>query len=272
MTLETAADARRVLDHSRTEYQRLLAYLEQLPADGWTEQSACGEWPVYRVVSHLGSQAQIHGLRLQAGLRGDQPMTDEQRNAVWDHFNSLKPAEMLTAFRRTNDDYVRLGGTLSDVELGKSIPWNTPEPTPPVIAIVGRLNEQVLHAWDIEWARNREATLAPLGLTDLLELNVSPARLSGLVKTERAVGLAGKTIQFVLREPDAAAHLQLEPSGVEGFLGRADAPDLTVELPTEAFIRFVWGRYDLAAGLSNGQAKLSKPELAEDLQRLFPGR
>ena len=50
MSLETVADARRVAHLSRAEYQDLLAYLERLPAAGWTEQSACADWRVYQVV------------------------------------------------------------------------------------------------------------------------------------------------------------------------------------------------------------------------------
>jgi uncharacterized protein (TIGR03083 family) len=272
MTLQTAEDARRVLDRSRAEYKRLLGYLEHLPAAGWTEQSACAEWQVYRVVSHLGSQAQIHAIRLEAGLRGDRPMTDEQRNEVWDHFNSLKPDEMLPAFRRTNDEYFKVADSLTDEELGRSIPWNRPEPAPVVNAVVGRLNEQVLHAWDIEWARNRQATLAPEPLPDLLEHNISPARLSGLVKPDRAPELDGKIIGFLIRPPSVAAHLQVDSAGAKGAIGRAETPDVTLHLPTEAFIRLLWGRYDLDAGLKSGQVKIDHPELAEELHRLFPGR
>ena len=40
MSLETVDDARRVAGLSRAEYENLLAYLERLPAAGWTEQSA----------------------------------------------------------------------------------------------------------------------------------------------------------------------------------------------------------------------------------------
>jgi hypothetical protein len=47
---------------------------------------------------------------------------------------------------------------------------------------------------------------------------------------------------------------------------------LTVELQSEAFIRLLWGRYDVRTGLSSGQLRLSRPELAEALPALFPGR
>ena len=45
-----------------------------------------------------------------------------------------------------------------------------------------------------------------------------------------------------------------------------------MELPAEAFLRLIWGRYDVADGVLSGQLILSQPELARDLQALFPGR
>ena len=271
MSLETVDDARRLLRLSHAEYDRLMADLEQLPPEGWTEQSACADWKVYQVVSHIGSQPKIEAGVLAAGLRGAPPMNDEQRKAIWAHFDSLKPNEVLPEFRQGNEEFYRLADSLTDDELGRSVPWIF-GPAPVATVLGGRLNEQVLHAWDIRWARDKGATLSPETLPDLLEVNLNPARLGGLVKPERAERLAGKTIQFVLSRPEAAANLQLRPDGVQGGQGRAASPDLTVELPAEAFIRLLWGRYDVPAGLRSGQLKLSKPDLAEPLQALFPGR
>src|SRR5438874_7272016 len=95
MSLETADDARRVARLSRAEYEDLLGYLEKLPPAGWTEQSACSDWQVYQVVSHIGSQPEIHAGTLNAALRGTPPMTDEQRKAIWTRFDAMKPEDVL---------------------------------------------------------------------------------------------------------------------------------------------------------------------------------
>ena len=271
MSLESADDARRIGGLSRAEYDRLLAYLERLEPDGWTEQSACSDWQVYQVVSHIGSQPLIIAGVLEAGLRGAESMTDELRKAIWAHWDSLDPAAILPEFRRSNDDYFRLTNSLTDDELSRSIPWFT-GPSPVATVLAGRLNEQVLHAWDVIWARDKQATLSPEPVPELLELNLTPTRLGGLAKPERAEQLAGKTIELRLSQPAANATLRVRADGVEATQSPADRPDLTAELPTEALVRLLWGRYDVPAGLSSGQLKLSQPDLAGPLQALFPGR
>jgi hypothetical protein len=151
------------------------------------------------------------------------------------------------------------------------MPWlGGNQPVANVLA--SRLNEQTLHDWDIRWARDKQAGLNPPSVPILLELNLTPSRIGGLTKPERAPQLAGRTIQFLLSQPDGAATLQLQPDGVKASQGRAASADLTVELPAEAFVRLVWGRYDVPGGLRAGQLKLSRPDLAEQLQALFPGR
>ena len=271
MSLETADDARRISRLSRAEYDRLLGYLESLEPEGWTEQSAARDWRVYRVVSHIGSQPRIIAGVLEAGLRGAAPMTDEQRKAIWAHWDSLGPKEILPEFRRSNDDYFTLTDSLTDDELSRTIPWFTGS-SPVATVLAGRLNEQVLHAWDVAWARDKQATLSPEAVPELLELNLTPTRMGGLAKPERAEQLAGKTIQFRLSQPKGVATLRVRPDGVEATRSPVNAPDLTAELPTEAFVRLLWGRYDVPARLRSGQLKISQPELAELLQALFPGR
>jgi uncharacterized protein (TIGR03083 family) len=271
MSFETADDARRVSRLSRTEYDRLLAYLDRLEPAGWTEPSACADWQVYQVVSHLGSQPRITGAAILAGLRGEPPMTDEERRAIWDHFDGLRPDEVLPEFRRANAEYYRLLASLTDDELGRTIPWIA-GPAPLANVLANRLNEQVLHAWDIYWARDKEATLSSAAVEDLLDLNLTPARLGGLVKPDRAERLVDKTIEFHLRDPERWATLDLRGDAVAGSWDRADEPEVTVELPAEAFLRLIWGRYDVADGVLSGQLILSQPELARDLRALFPGR
>jgi uncharacterized protein (TIGR03083 family) len=271
MSLETIEDARRVRRLSRAEYDDLLLYLERLPAEGWTEQSACDDWQVYQVASHIASGQKINRARFETGLRGAPPMTDEQRKAIWDHYDSLKPDEMLKAFRDGNDEYFELVDSLGDDELGRTVEWFF-GPIPVATALTLRLNEQALHAWDIHSARDKQATISPAAVPDLLENVLTPTSLGGLVKPERAERLQGKTIEFVLKQPDGAATLELRPDGVTGSQCRTDDADLTAELRSEAFVRLLWGRYDVARGLRSDELELSEPDLAGQLQALFPGR
>ena len=271
MSLETAEDARRVTRLMRVEYDRLLGYLAALEPEGWEEQSACAEWPVRQVVSHIGSQPLIHGAMLEANLRGAEPMTDEQRRAIWDRFDSLGPDELLRELRQGNEEYFRLIASLTDEQLGATISGFA-GPAPVATYLAGRLNELVIHAWDIVWARDMAATLASDAVPDLVGLNLTPTRLAGLVKPDRSERLVDKTVEFHLRDPEGFVTLRLARDNVEALEAEADDPDLRAELAAEVFVRLLWGRYDVAAGVLGGQLILSQPALAQPLQALFPGR
>jgi uncharacterized protein (TIGR03083 family) len=269
MSLDTIDDARRVLRLSRAEYDALLAYLQQLPPAGWTEQSACAEWKVYQVVSHIGWQPEIIGAMLKAGLRGSPAMTDDQRKAIWARFDAMQPDEVLPALKANNDAFVALTDSLSEAELGQTIPWIF-GPAPLASVLASRLNEQALHAWDITSVHEKQAKLTPAAVPDLVAANV-PARVGRLAQPTQAEALVGKTIQVRYTQPGGSASLKVDKDSVGATPGQADAPDLTVELPAEALVRLIWGRYDVTAGVKSGEVKLSRPDLADSLQKLFPG-
>lgn len=272
MSLVSAADARRIIELSRAEYDGLVAYLEALPPEGWTEQSAASEWQVYQVVSHIGSQPAIHGGMIRSGLRGQPPMTQDDRLAIWGRFDAMSPEEVFPAFRVNNDAFIALVDSFSEAELGAEMPWLGGSDAPVASVLASRLNEQVLHVWDIKYARDRTVKLTAGAAPDLLDLNLTPGRLGGLVKVDQAPLLAGKTIQFLLSDPRVAVALKLGEAGAEASFGKVADADLTAELSCEGMVRLLWGRYDVAAGLAAGELKLSDPTLAETLQALLPGR
>jgi uncharacterized protein (TIGR03083 family) len=272
MSLESAADARRIADLSRAEYEGLVGYLEQLPDEAWTEQSACSDWQVYQAVSHIGSQPAIHVGMIQAGLRGAPPQTNEDRQAIWGRFDAMAPLEVLPAFKANNDAFVALVDSLSETELGGSMPWIGGRTAPVAEVLASRLNEQVLHVWDVKWARDKGVRLTAAAVPDLLALNLTPFRLGGMAKPAQAPGLVGKTIQFVLSDPDGAVALKVAEDGVQATPGKVESADLTAELSSEELVRLVWGRYDVAEGVRSGRLRLSDPSLADALQALFPGR
>ncbi|MCC7371155.1 MAG: maleylpyruvate isomerase family mycothiol-dependent enzyme [Chloroflexi bacterium] len=271
MSLETVADARRMIELSRAEYDGLVAYLEALPPEGWTEQSAAADWQVYQVVSHIGSQPAIHGGMIRAGLLGEPPMTDADRRAIWDRFDAMTPEEVYPAFRANNEAFIAMADALTEEQLGASMPW-LGGPAPLATVLAGRLNEQALHAWDIRQAHDSSVKLTAAAVPDLLELNLTPGRLGGLVKPDQAPALVGKAIQFLLTDPTGALVLTIGETRVAATDGQTAAPNLTVTLPTEAMVRLLWGRCNVAAGISSGELTISEPSLAAALQALLPGR
>jgi uncharacterized protein (TIGR03083 family) len=226
---------------------------------------------VYQVASHLGSGPRIAIGVLQPGLRGAEPMTDEQRQAVWGYFDGLQPEQMLSAFQQANDAFFQLLDSLTDEELSREVFWIGSE-VPVATVFAGRLNEQTLHAWDIHWARDKQAHLYPAAVPDVLAFNLRPWTIGRLAQPGRAEQLVGKTIQVQHSQPDGTVSMEIRSDGVTTADGPAASPDVTVQLPSEALVRLIWGRYDVRAGQQSGELQLSQPDLAAPLQALFPGR
>jgi uncharacterized protein (TIGR03083 family) len=272
MSLVTVADAKRLSQLSNAEYAKLVAYLEALPPEGWTEQSAASEWKVYQAVSHIGSQPAIIGGMVKSGLRGEPEMTQDDRLAIWGRFDAMSPEEVFPAFKANNEAFIAMVDSLTDDELGSSMPWLGGSTAPVATVLAGRLNEQALHVWDIVWARDKSVTLTAAAVPDLLDLNLTPGRLGSMVKPDAAPQLVGKTIQFLLSDPRVAVALKIGEKGAEASFGKVDNADLTAELSCEGMVRLIWGRFDVAGGLADGSLKLSDPSLAAALQALVPGR
>ena len=57
----------------RHSHDRLRASVQSLGSDQLAQRSYPSEWTIAQVLSHLGSQAEIFGLILQAGLAGQEP-------------------------------------------------------------------------------------------------------------------------------------------------------------------------------------------------------
>ncbi len=53
------------------ETHRLEDYLTSLSKDAWTHPTACSEWCVADVVSHLASNSKSGALRIRRALEGD---------------------------------------------------------------------------------------------------------------------------------------------------------------------------------------------------------
>ena len=134
----------------------------------WPE-SMCSEWSVARVLSHLGSGAEIGLATLEASIVGGEVPGGEAMSAIWDRWNAWSPREMATGFaesdRRLVEAFERLTAQQLD-ELRVRLPF-LPEPVDVATSAGFRLGEHALHTWDVLAALDPAATLAP-DATELL--------------------------------------------------------------------------------------------------------
>jgi uncharacterized protein (TIGR03083 family) len=252
MTLESSPDPWiRALRHS---HEVLRTAVEPLDAEQLRQPSYASEWSIAQVLSHLGSQAEIFSLFIDAGLTGQEPPGRDDFLPIWDSWNNRDPqaqaADGLHADRITlerfeslsDEDRARLrlsafGNDLDVTELARM-----------------RLSEHALHTWDVTVALDPAVTLAPdvaaLLLDSLADLAARVGKADGKERKLR-VTTSDPDRRFIL---ETGENITLTP-GADGDPG---LPEL--RLPTEALVRMVCGRLD-----PQGDPVL------DDVRQVFPG-
>lgn len=221
--------------------------------------SYASEWSIADVLSHLGSGAVILRRRLDDALAG-KDMPDDFAPSVWDEWNAKSPrAKADDALAADADAVVRLESLTAD-ERSTLVVAVGPLQLDATAFVALRLNEHVLHTWDVAVALDPSATLpsdpAALCVDNLGLIARYTAKPDG---TQR-------TITVRTTDPARSFAITLDPDSVS-FGPAAEPDDGDVVLPAEAFVRLVYGRLDTGhtpAGVT-GEATL------DELRRVFPG-
>jgi hypothetical protein len=123
-----------------------------------------------------------------------------------------------------------------------------------------RLNEHVLHTWDIRVARDPSAVLPPDATALVVDSLDLIARFTG-----KPTGRA-RTFTVETDEPSRTFIIDLAPDAVTFTSAASDRePDLRVS--SEAFIRLVYGRLDP----DHTPAIQGDPDVLDELRLVFPG-
>ena len=231
---------------------------------GTVAKQAAAEWSIAQVSSHLGSQADIFGHFLQAGLTGSAAPGADVFAPIWDKWNALAPLDQVTQSMAVNGEFVtRLEQLPADVRATFALSLFGIQLD---LAGLGslRLGEHALHTWDVAVALDPHAVL-PGDVVELLvdNLEQTAARASN---AQEGVG----PVQIATTSPERRFQLELHPNVVlaphptdsETADGDAD-----LRIPAEALIRLVYGRLDpdhTPAGLA-GDGRLDRLRFA------FPG-
>ncbi len=218
-------------------------------------------WTIADVLGHLGSQAEIFSLFIDAGIEGTEPPSTESFGPIWDAWNA-KSAEAKAADSLAADSYLlerfeamsadqlaqfelNLFGMVVDAERLLSM----------------RLGEHALHSWDVAVVFDRDAVLD----ADATELLVDG--LGALVSRTGQPESEPQSVSVVASSP--ARRFVLDTSAVSLEFGEAAAGSPQLELSSEALIRLVYGRLD-DRHLGVLAPKSSGTELAR-LRTIFPG-
>ena len=256
--METSPDA--WIGALRHSHDRLQALVEPLDPGQLKQRSYASEWSIAQVLSHLGSQAEIFGLFLEAGLTRQDPPGREEFGPIWDTWNAKDPqAQASDALRADAATLERFESLDADQRARWRLKLFGRDSDLTGLARM-RLGEHAVHSWDIAVALDPAAALEPDAVALLID-TVGPL-------ATRAGKPDGEQRRVRISTTDPERHLILE-TGTAITLTPADADDAPVDLrlPAEALIRLVYGRLgpDHTPPLEAGDVDL------DELRRLFPG-
>jgi uncharacterized protein (TIGR03083 family) len=245
----------------RRSQDRLAALAGGLDAAGRRAPSYDTEWNIAQVFSHLGSQAEIFGLLLDAGLSGGDAPGPDSFPPIWDAWNARSPEDQVADSVAANEEFVARLESLDDTQ------WSSFE-----LAAFGmqldavkflrlRLPEHAIHTWDVAVTLDPSATVA----SDAVELIVD-----GLGDMVARVGRPRDepaTLEVSTTAPERSFALVTNGVALEPWSARDVAGSL--QLSSEELLRLVYGRLD------PGHARTVRLEASgitvDDLRAMFPG-
>jgi uncharacterized protein (TIGR03083 family) len=217
----------------------LRALVEPLDVRRLQEPSYASEWSIAQVLSHLGSQAEIFGLFLDAGLSGQDPPGRDAFAPIWDAWNARSPQAQADDALQADKTVVERFESL-DAEQRERLHlelFGTAFDTTGLARM--RLGEHALHTWDVAVAMNPAATVAPEAVALLVDtLDQLVARTGKPDGRERRVHVStsGPNLDFTL---EIGETVTLRAAETDESL-----PQL--RLPAESLVRLVYGRLDPA--------------------------
>jgi uncharacterized protein (TIGR03083 family) len=265
-----APDYRQIVDAVRDEFEMLDRYLGALAPERWRGPTACTEWNLTRLVSHLGSGAVLYLRMVRSGLEGTPPQTQEERQQVWGHFDSLAPDQLYREFQQANTDALTYLDQLPEDQRERRIPSFLGE-VPLAVLTRARLAEMSLHSWDARVAVDPTARLLFESVGPLVDQTLAylgrrsnaDAR-SELVGTVFELDLEGRNRRRIAVVVNQDGLTLADPGQT--------APKATLWLTGEAFVRLAAGRFPLQAAERNGEVAMDGDrQAALRLNALWPG-
>jgi uncharacterized protein (TIGR03083 family) len=251
----------------RHSHDRLRANVEPLSLEQLVETSYCDQWSIAQVVSHIGSQSEIFGLWLDAGLSGQDPPGGDAFPPIWDRWNAKSPQDQAADGLRADQAVLERFGSLGPDELARLRLQMFGMDLDAAGVARMRLSEHAIHTWDVAVALDPEATVAADAVALLIgtldQLAARAAKPDGKPRRIRVL-TSDPDRQFTLETAEAVT---LTPSDGPGDEAGPEPGLPELRLPAEALVRLVYGRLDRA---HTPPAESTGVDL-DDLRRIFQG-
>jgi uncharacterized protein (TIGR03083 family) len=250
----------------RSSHERLAGLAAGMGAETAGEISYCTGWTVAQVFSHIGSGSEIGLDSLAAAIEHREPMGRDEVSKIWDTWNGRAPLEQVAEAVRTSAALVEAYESASDESLAEAQVTLFGTMTFDGFGLAGfRLPELAVHTWDVAVTLDPSARVLP----DAVELIIDglPGRIGWFGKPQGrhwavTVETTDPARTFTLASADAVT---LAPAGDTANA----APDGTLRLPAEAFLRLTFGRLDEAN--ADGADVSGASVTLDELRATFPG-
>lgn len=243
----------------------LAGFLHTLPDDVWRDPdifaSACADWKVADVVTHLITIAGMKTMSIQRALRGNAtpPMgykrrSDEERRQ---EIVNLREAFYEDIFYEFNASCLRLNSLLIGLEPDQYdlAAWHPARVMDVSRLIELRLMELAVHAWDIRHGFDRNAKINPAAIPFLKGWLPNWLRAS----FRKPGDMEGSvTLRFALTDSNEEAHdlkVHSDSFSLESADLTSDA-NVTISLDSSAYILFLMGRVNLRRSVRRRQIGL----------------
>lgn len=232
-------------------HERLRHHVDRLDAAAIEGPSYASEWSVAKVLSHLGSGAEIFSLFLDAGLRQEQPPGSDVLKAIWGAWDDKQPQEQARDALAADGRLVERFAALDAKQLAamRLDLLGMERDTAGLAAL--RLGEHALHTWDIIVMAQPDAGVAPGAaalLVDALEQTVERVAKADARPRHVVVSTVDPERHFVLETADTvtlrpAPATTAVPSSTRST-NASEGSQAQLRLPAEALVRLVYGRLD----------------------------
>ena len=245
----------------RRSHDRLAALVEGLTPAQLTGPSYASEWSVAQVLSHVGSQAELFRLLVDAGLTGGEAPGREAMLPIWKRWDASPPESQASECIAANERLVR---HLESLDAGQLTSFRVAafgREMDAVSLLRSRLSEHAVHSWDIAVILDPAATVDPDSVAQLIDFLPEMATRIGKPLPRPAV------LQVTTSDPERRFALIADGVRLEPWSGQLAEGSL--RLPAEALFRLLYGRLDEA---HTPPLTLSAPALTlDDLRATFPG-
>ena len=239
--MSTLAD--RTIEALRANRDDLATRVRGFSAADLDRPSGSSEWDVAQVLSHLGSGAEIGLEGLRRALAGEGGAPADFNQGVWDRWNAMSQQQKADGFLQSSESLLSAYEAIdAQTRLDLRVDMGFLPAPIDLAALTGmRLNETVLHAWDVRVAFDPRAGIpGPLAEVLLEQLSGPVSFFMGFLGKTAQLESTGVTLEVRTSDPTRVLGLSFDKSVT--ITAAPQSPDGVLTIPTEALLRLFSGR------------------------------